>query len=85
MGDDMEDIYKRADLLGISVHELINNYVFIFDAESWFYGVASKEDIDSYLISHNSYSDSIIIIDLSKSLDNLQVLTYNFLEKILEG
>lgn len=85
MGDDMEDIYKRADLLGISVYELINNYVFIFDTESWLCGIASKEDIDGYLISHNGYSDSIIIVDLSKSLDNLQVLTYNFLEKILEG
>lgn len=81
----MEDIYKRADLLGISVYELINNYVFIFDAESWFYGVASKKDIDSYLISHDGYSDSMIIVDLSKSIDNLQVLTYDFLEKILEG
>lgn len=85
MGDDMKDIYKRADLLGISVYELINNYVFVFDAESLLYGVASKEDIDSYLISHNGYSDSMIIVDLSKSIDNLQVLTYNFLEKILEG
>ena len=81
----MEDIYKRADLLGISVYELINNYVFIFDAESCFYGVASKEDIDSYLISHDGYSDSIVIVDLSESIDNLQVLTYNFLEEILEG
>lgn len=81
----MNNIFKRADLLGISVYELINNYVFIFDAESWFYGVASKEDIDSYLISHNDYSDSMIIVDLSESIDNLQVLTYNFLEKILEG
>lgn len=81
----MEDIYKRADLLGISVYELINNYVFIFDAESWFYGVASKEDIDDYLISHDGYSDSMIIVDLSKSIDSLQVLTYNFLEEILEG
>lgn len=81
----MNNIFKRADLLGISVYELINNYVFIFDAESWFYGVASKEDIDSYLISHNGYSDSMIIVDLSESIDNLQVLTYNFLEKILEG
>ena len=81
----MEDIYKRADLLGISVYELINNYVFIFDAESCFYGVASKEDIDNYLISHNGYSDSIIIIDLSKSIDDLQVLTYDFLVEILEG
>ena len=81
----MEDIYKRADLLGISVYELINNYVFIFDAESYFYGVASKEDIDSYLISHNGYSDSMIIVDLFKSIDNLQVLTYSFLEEILEG
>lgn len=81
----MEDIYKRADLLGISVYELINNYVFIFDAESYFYGVASKEDVDSYLISHNGYSDFMIIVDLSKSIDNLQVLTYNFLEEILEG
>lgn len=81
----MEDIYKRADLLGISVYELINNYVFVFDAESYFYGVASKEDIDSYLISHNGYSDSMIIVDLSKSINNLQVLTYNFLEEILEG
>jgi len=81
----VEDIYKRADLLGISVYELINNYVFIFDAESWFYGIASKEDIDSYLISHDGYSDSMIIIDLSKSIDNLQVLTYDFLEEILEG
>lgn len=71
--------------MGISVHELINNYVFIFDAESCFYGIASKEDIDSYLISHNDYSDSMIIVDLSKSIDNLQVLTYNFLEEILEG
>ena len=81
----MEDIYKRADLLGISVYELVNNYVFIFDAESWFYGVASKEDIDSYLISHDGYSDSMIIVDLSKSIDDLQVLTYSFLEEILEG
>ena len=81
----MKDIYKRADLLGISVYELINNYVFIFDAESCFYGVASKEDIDSYLISHNGYSDSMIIVDLSKSIDSLQVLTYNSLEEILEG
>ena len=81
----MEDVYKRADLLGISVYELINNYVFIFDAESCFYGVASKEDIDSYLISHDGYSDSIVMVDLSESIDNLQVLTYNFLEEILEG
>ena len=81
----MEDIYIRADLLGISDYELINNYVFIFDAESWFYGIASKEDLDSYLISHDGYSDSMIIIDLSKSIDNLQVLTYDFLEEILEG
>lgn len=81
----MKDIYKRADLLGISVYELVNNYVFIFDAESWFYGIASKEDIDNYLISHNGYSDSMIIVDLSKSIDNLQVLTYSFLEEILEG
>lgn len=81
----MEDIYKRADLLGISVYELINNYVFVFDAESYFYGVASKEDMDGYSTSHNSYSDSIIIVDLSKFVDNLQLLTYNFLEEILEG
>lgn len=81
----MIDIYKRADLLGISVYELINNYVFIFDAESWFYGVASKEDIDKYLIAHDGYSDSIIIVDLLKSIDSLQVLNYHFLEEILEG
>lgn len=85
MGDDMKDIYKRADLLGISVYELINNYVFIFDAESCFYGVASKKDIDSYLISHDGYSDSMIIVDLSNFVDNLQVLTCNFLEEILAG
>ena len=48
----MEDIYKRADLLEISVYELINNYVFIFDAESWFYGIASKEDIDRFLANN---------------------------------
>ena len=81
----MENIYKRADLLGISVYELINNYVFVFDAESWFYGIASKEDIDNYLISHNGYSDSIVLVDLSESADNFQVMTYRFLEKILEG
>lgn len=81
----MVDIYKRADLLGISVYELINNYVFVFDAESWFYGVASKEDIDKYLIAHDGYSDSIIIVDLLKSADSLQVLNYHFLEEILEG
>lgn len=85
MGDDMKDIYKRADLLGISVYELINNYVFVFDAESLLYGFASKEDIDSYLISHNGYSDSMIIVDLSNFVDNLQVLTCNFLEEILGG
>lgn len=81
----MEDVYKRADLLGISVYELINNYIFIFDSESWFYGVVAKEDIDKYLITHDGYSDSIILVDLSESTDNLQVLTYDFLEKILEG
>lgn len=85
MGDDMDDVYKRADLLGISVHELINNYIFIFDAESWFYGLASKEDVDKYLIVHNGYSDSIVLVDLSESADNFQVITYRFLEKILEG
>lgn len=81
----MTDVYKRADLLGISVHELINNYVFIFDVESWFYGVATKEDIDEYLTAHDGYSDSIVLVDLSKSIDNLQVLKYYFLEEILEG
>lgn len=81
----MNNIFKRADLLGISVYELINNYVFVFDAESWFYGVASKEDVDKYLIAHDGYSDSIIIVDLLKSVDNLQVLNYHFLEEILEG
>lgn len=85
MGDDMDDVYKRADLLGISVHELINNYIFIFDTESWFYGLASKEDVDKYLIAHNGYSDSIVLVDLSESADNFQVITYRFLEKILEG
>jgi hypothetical protein len=81
----IEDVCKRADLLGISVYELINNYIFIFDSESWFYGVATKEDIDKYLISHDGYSDSIVLVDLSKSIDNLQVLKYYFLEEILEG
>lgn len=81
----MNDIFKRADLLGISVYDLITNYVFIFDAESWFYGVASKEDIDKYLIAHDGYSDSIIIVDLLKSIDSLQVLNYHFLEEVLEG
>lgn len=81
----MNNIFQRADLLGISVYDLITNYVFIFDSETWFYGVALKEDIDKYMITHDGYSDSIILVDLSESTDNLQVLTYGFLEKILEG
>lgn len=80
----MDNIFKRADLLGISVYDLITNYVFVFDAETWFYGVALKEDIDEYMITHDGYSDSMILVDLEKSIDNLQVLNYHFLEEILE-
>lgn len=80
----MNNIFKRADLLGISVYDLITNYVFIFDAETWFYGVALKEDVDKYMITHDGYSDSMILVDLAKSIDNLQVLNYHFLEEILE-
>ena len=81
----MDNIFKRADLLGISVYDLITNYVFVFDAETWFYGVALKEDVDEYMITHDGYSDSMILVDLEKSIDNLQVLNYHFLEEILEG
>lgn len=80
----MDNIFKRADLLGISVYDLITNYVFVFDAETWFYGVALKEDIDEYMITHDGYSDSMILVDLEKSIDNLQVLNCHFLEEILE-
>ena len=80
----MNDVFKRADLLGISVYDLITNYVFIFDAETWFYGVALKEDVDQYMITHDGYSDSMILVDLGKSIDNLQVLNYQFLEEILK-
>lgn len=86
MKDNVENnIFKRADLLGISVYDLIKNYVFIFDSETWFYGVALKTDIDEYMISHDGYSDSMILVDLEKSIDNLQVLNYRFLEEILEN
>ena len=80
----MDDIYKRADLLGISVYDLINNYIFIFDVEGFFYGVALKEDIDKYIEEHESYSDSIILVDLSESIENLQVLQYQALKIMLE-
>ena len=80
----MNSIYKRADLLGISVYDLINNYIFIFDIEGFFYGVTLKEDIDRYIEEHEDYSDSIVLIDLSKSIDNLQVLQYKALKIMLE-
>lgn len=80
----MNDIYKRADLLGISVYDLINNYIFIFDVEGFFYGVALKEDIDKYIEEYESYSDSIILVDLSESIENLQVLQYKALKIMLE-
>ena len=80
----MDDIYKRADLLGISVYDLINNYIFIFDVEGFFYGVALKEDIDKYIKEHENYSDSIILVDLSESIENLQVLQYQALKIMLE-
>ena len=80
----MNEIYKRADLLGISVYELIDNYCLIFDYEGFFYGAALKEDIDKYYISHDDCSDSMIVVDLQYSIDNLKVLEYDFLEKILE-
>lgn len=81
----MNNIYKRADLLGISVYELVKNYIFIFDIEGKFYGITSQEDIDKYIITHNKYSDSILLIDLLSSVDNLQVLTYDYLEEVLEN
>lgn len=80
----MDDIYKRADLLGISVYDLINNYIFIFDIEGFFYGVALKEDIDKYIEEYGNYSDSIILVDLSESIENLQVLQYKALKIMLE-
>lgn len=80
----MNDIYKRADLLGISVYDLINNYIFIFDVEGFFYGVSLKEDIDKYIEEYESYSDSIILVDLSESIENLQVLQYKALKIMLE-
>lgn len=80
----MDDIYKRADLLGISVYDLINNYIFIFDVEGFFYGVTLKEDIDKYIEEYGGYSDSIILVDLSESIENLQVLQYKALKIMLE-
>lgn len=80
----MDDIYKKADLLGISVYDLINNYIFIFDVEGFFYAVALKEDIDKYIEEYESYSDSIILVDLLESIENLQVLQYQALKIMLE-
>lgn len=81
-----KNFYKRADLLGISVYELINNYIFIIDKETnCFHGAVCRDDIDRYMISHDSYSDSIILFDCLLFLNNLKALNYDFLEKILEG
>ena len=78
-------MYKRADLLGISVYDLIHNYIFIFDKEFSFCGVALQEDIDKYIITHDKYSDSITLLDLSAFANNLRLLNYDALEKILEN
>lgn len=81
----MNKMYKRADLLGISVYDFVNNYHLITDSNGLLYGVASCKDIDNYYISHNEHVDFIKIIDLKHDINNLKVLQYNLLEKILEG
>lgn len=78
------NFFKRADLLGISVYDLINNYIFIFTSNGNFYGLASHEDIDKYMISHNKHSNSIVLIDMTEVVNNMHVLKYDYLEQLLE-
>lgn len=74
--------YKKADLLGITVNEFINNYCLLYDNGS-FKGIAARKDIEKYLSHSGTHKLKLDIINPGQNPSNIQVLSCDALKKML--
>ena len=78
--------YKKADLLGITLYDFVNNYCVIYDDDLHYIGLACVDDIDKYIATHsNLNTKSFKILSLKETLDNTHILSYGFLKEIFDA
>lgn len=71
--------YKKADLLGITLYDFVNNYRIIYDDDLHYIGFACVDDIDKYIATYsNLNTKSFKILSLKEALDNTHILSYGF-------
>lgn len=78
--------YKKADLLGITLYDFVNNYCVIYDDDLHYIGLACVDDIDKYIATYsNLNTKSFKILSLKEALDNTHILSYGFLKEIFDA
>lgn len=78
--------YKKADLLGITLYDFVNNYCIIYDDDLHYIGLACIDDIDKYIATYSDLNTKCFkILSLKEAVDNAQVLSYSFLKEIFDA
>lgn len=72
--------YKEADLLGITVHELINNYAVVYNKRGDITGFVSYDDLEEYIRESEPPYDFDMIRNLINDKSNFRLLTKKGLE-----
>lgn len=77
---------KKADLLGITLYDFVNNYRVIYDDNLYYMGLACVDDIDKYIATYSDLNTKYFkILSLKEAVDNAHVLSYSFLKEIFDA